>query len=459
MAKRKRADVGKDSSLAAGSAPAKSKGSSEPLTSPESHPSLPLILLVHTFLQNNHYDKATRALTKESQFQSASTSFDGATQGLPDLAELYSFWAKQHKPDHNNSKSQESRSSAEAGASDDEESDTSRDEDTDGKDSAENDPRTESESDSESDSEESSSSSVEGSEVDKVTSSKTLKDSEATKKRSQPPSSSSNSFSESASSSESSSESESHSADEEAPTKKRKLVEADKQILAGTDDQASSSESTSDSGDESDGSASTSGKSVSGSSSLSEQEQDEKASDEDSRSETSTSDSDSDSDSNSNKSSEDESDSLPDSQRVPPKVEANPSRTTLGRYASDSAASASSSTLKGSPVKSTEPPELSDMRPPKRKREDPPATSPSFSNPQKLNKHDKQPFSRVPKDTQVDPRFASNKYVPYDYADRAYQDLSVTKGKGFTKEKNKKKRGSYRGGAIDTTPKGIKFDD
>ena len=74
-------------------------------------------------------------------------------------------------------------------------------------------------------------------------------------------------------------------------------------------------------------------------------------------------------------------------------------------------------------------------------------------------KQNNEPFSRIPKNFQVDPRFASNKYVSYDYADRAHQDLSVTKGKGFTKEKNKKKRGSYRGGYIDMTPKGIKFDD
>ncbi len=54
----------------------------------------------------------------------------------------------------------------------------------------------------------------------------------------------------------------------------------------------------------------------------------------------------------------------------------------------------------------------------------------------------------------------SNAYQSYDYAERAYQDLSVTRGKGFTKEKNKKKRGSYRGGAIDISGgKGFKFDD
>ena len=54
----------------------------------------------------------------------------------------------------------------------------------------------------------------------------------------------------------------------------------------------------------------------------------------------------------------------------------------------------------------------------------------------------------------------SNAYVSYEYADRAYNDLSVTRGKGFTKEKNKKKRGSYRGGPIDISGgKGFKFDD
>lgn len=54
----------------------------------------------------------------------------------------------------------------------------------------------------------------------------------------------------------------------------------------------------------------------------------------------------------------------------------------------------------------------------------------------------------------------SNAYRSYDYAEKAYKDLSVTRGKGFTKEKNKKKRGSYRGGAIDISGgKGFKFDD
>lgn len=35
-----------------------------------------------------------------------------------------------------------------------------------------------------------------------------------------------------------------------------------------------------------------------------------------------------------------------------------------------------------------------------------------------------------------------------DYGERAHRDLIVTRGSGFRKEKNKKKRGSYRGGEI-----------
>ena len=90
----------------------------------------------------------------------------------------------------------------------------------------------------------------------------------------------------------------------------------------------------------------------------------------------------------------------------------------------------------------------------KRKRSSsPPALEP-------VAKKSRTPFQRVPKDTKVDARLASNAYVSHEYGDRAHQDLSVTRGKGFTKEKNKKKRGSYRGGAIDIAGgKGIKFED
>ena len=84
----------------------------------------------------------------------------------------------------------------------------------------------------------------------------------------------------------------------------------------------------------------------------------------------------------------------------------------------------------------------------------------------KRSKNDKSapkagvPFRRIPENQVVDPRMASNAYVSYDYADKAHKDLSVTRGKGFTKEKNKKKRGAYQGGAIDVAGgKGVKFTD
>jgi hypothetical protein len=38
--------------------------------------------------------------------------------------------------------------------------------------------------------------------------------------------------------------------------------------------------------------------------------------------------------------------------------------------------------------------------------------------------------------------------IDNDYGSRAHRDLIVTRGAGFRKEKNKKKRGSYRGGEI-----------
>lgn len=86
--------------------------------------------------------------------------------------------------------------------------------------------------------------------------------------------------------------------------------------------------------------------------------------------------------------------------------------------------------------------------------------SPSADAPKAKKNHVENRFQRIKADTKIDPKLASNAYVPYDYANRAHEDLIVTKGKGFTKEKNKKKRGSYRGGMIDTSGgKGIKFED
>ncbi|KAI9851381.1 MAG: hypothetical protein M1838_003844 [Thelocarpon superellum] len=93
-------------------------------------------------------------------------------------------------------------------------------------------------------------------------------------------------------------------------------------------------------------------------------------------------------------------------------------------------------------------------------RPDPTSAATKTKRSSTKDKSTNKPFSRIPDDIRVDERLASNAYVPYDYAERAHQDLIVTRGKGFTKEKNKKKRGSYRGGAIDVDGrKGIKFED
>ncbi|KAJ1827454.1 Maintenance of ploidy protein mob2, partial [Coemansia sp. RSA 2703] len=67
----------------------------------------------------------------------------------------------------------------------------------------------------------------------------------------------------------------------------------------------------------------------------------------------------------------------------------------------------------------------------------------------------KVPFCRIrPEDVvYADERLKDNRYmakggVENDFGYKAHRDLIVTRGKGFTKEKNKKKRGSYSGGKI-----------
>lgn len=44
------------------------------------------------------------------------------------------------------------------------------------------------------------------------------------------------------------------------------------------------------------------------------------------------------------------------------------------------------------------------------------------------------------------------------WGERAFKDLCKTQGKGFRNEKNKKKRGSYKGGRIDISVNSVKFD-
>lgn len=46
-----------------------------------------------------------------------------------------------------------------------------------------------------------------------------------------------------------------------------------------------------------------------------------------------------------------------------------------------------------------------------------------------------------------------------DWGAKANLDLKHTRGKGFRHEKTKKKRGSYKGGLINTSVNSIKFDD
>ena len=78
----------------------------------------------------------------------------------------------------------------------------------------------------------------------------------------------------------------------------------------------------------------------------------------------------------------------------------------------------------------------------------------------KRARKENSPFSRIPKDIKVDERFAANLYMPNAANEQVYQDLRSTKGKGFTKEKNKKKRGSrFSGGKIDIHAREtLKFD-
>ena len=135
---------------------------------------------------------------------------------------------------------------------------------------------------------------------------------------------------------------------------------------------------------------------------------------------------------------------------------ATSTETSVSSSSSDSDTSSSEPSMGISAVKSSVTATKSTKRKHSDESEDAPVSKKQAAEQQKKTN---TPFERVPKNTPVDSRF-TNKYKSYDYADRAYQDLSVTKGKGFTKEKNKKKRGSYRGGAIDVGGgKGIKFDD
>jgi len=64
---------------------------------------------------------------------------------------------------------------------------------------------------------------------------------------------------------------------------------------------------------------------------------------------------------------------------------------------------------------------------------------------------------KVPMTSIVDNRYERKGGPSNDYGQKAHADLIVTRGAGFRKEKNKKKRGSYRGGEITMQSHSIKL--
>jgi len=227
----------------------------------------------------------------------------------------------------------------------------------------------------------------------------------------------SSSSSSSSDSSSSSSSSSSDSSEEEKPVKAK---DAAKVALPESDSDSSSASSSSSSSSDS----SSSSESSSGSSS------DSDSSDSDSSSESSSSDSDS------------SSGKKKKTTKKQPKVQKTVTKTVkkVDEPATDKISTASSVTVDTASAS-----------------EDPPLPP----DPVELKKKKQnERFSRIPKNIKVDEKFADNSWAHVDYSKRAHEDLIVTKGKGFTKEKNKKKKGSFKGGLIDISHKGaVYFDD
>jgi len=90
-----------------------------------------------------------------------------------------------------------------------------------------------------------------------------------------------------------------------------------------------------------------------------------------------------------------------------------------------------------------------------------------LSTPNSERKKRNTPFRRViSEDIKVDERLADNSYLgkkgarSEEYGHQAARDLIKVRGKDFTREKNKRKRGSYAGGKIDQNAvHSIKFDN
>jgi nucleolin len=95
-----------------------------------------------------------------------------------------------------------------------------------------------------------------------------------------------------------------------------------------------------------------------------------------------------------------------------------------------------------------------------------PPSSPGVSKKKKSSKKVQDQstrFARIGEDIEVDHRLQDNSFEAKrgargSWGEKANKDLKFTKGKSFRHEKTKKKRGTYRGGAIDTSVNSIKFD-
>lgn len=384
-------------------------------------PELPpaLLALVTDFLNSNGYDKAATQIEKQAKKQGLTLEKDTAT---PSLTTVYESW-----------QSQQTTPAA--------------------KDSA-------------------SSSSDETSDSDSSDSDSEKKTPSRKRKASSPPSDDSSSASDASSSDNSSDDSsdDSSSSESEAevapPAKKSKTVRNTKAPSPA---------------------ASSSASSASESSSSSSSSESDSSSDESSSSESDDAESSSSSDSSSDSDSESEPEPVkPKKSKKSEKSEKSDKSTKTPKASKPAKAAApkvevatntapndsdSSATLAGdSPVVDTlviPAADNSEFMHPDRKRKLPASfnqtneeqTVPATEENIKRLKKENIPFSRIPKDQFVDPKFSDNTYQSYDYADKAHEALIVTKGKAFTKAKNKGKRGSYRGGKIDLTPKGIKFED
>ncbi|KAK2466730.1 hypothetical protein APHAL10511_000988 [Amanita phalloides] len=131
-------------------------------------------------------------------------------------------------------------------------------------------------------------------------------------------------------------------------------------------------------------------------------------------------------------------------------------------------APAFSSTLKQAPVRQTNKAkakeDVDEERPiKKRKSSEDGEPLPIVKQPIPMGgKNSNAPFrrvdlSKVSSNIVVDNRYENKASPANDYGHRAYKDLISTRGAGFRKEKNKKKRGSYKGGEITLESHSYKF--